>query len=147
MPSCLVLERVGRGHAAVIGGLLLLLVLPNLPLLIGGVGADGPASPAFATALATSLVLAAATAALAVALGLPAGVAVALYHHPLRPLLLAVAMLPPLLPSFLLSLGWSYLWPGASGLLPCAAVFGARRWQPAIPRASKGRRRRGTRPR
>jgi iron(III) transport system permease protein len=123
MISSLLLERPGCWRGAVVAVLLLLLALPHVPLLLRvGSGAESGLG-SFATALSTSAVIALCTIGVSVLIGLPGGVATALYEYPLRPLLLALALLPPLVPPFLLGIGWSYLSPSPSGIVACVIVF------------------------
>jgi iron(III) transport system permease protein len=123
MLSCLVLERSGRWRAATLAALFALLLLPSSPLLARGMlGGELDLGP-FAAALSTSAVIALWTIGISLAIGLSGGVATALYDYPLRPVLLALALLPSLVPSFLLSIGWSYLRPRAGGIVPCVTVF------------------------
>lgn len=123
MVSCLALERPGRWRGASLAALVLVLVLPNIPLLVRGVLGAGGDLGSFVGALSRSGLIAVVTIGVSIAVGLPGGVATALYQYPLRPLLLALALLPPLIPSFLLSIGWSYLWPRLGGVVPCVVVF------------------------
>jgi iron(III) transport system permease protein len=123
MASCLSLEQPGRWRGATVAALFLVLALPHIPLLVRGLlGGTGDLGP-FAAALSTSAVIAIWTIGISIVIGLPGGVATALYEYPLRPLLLALALLPPLVPPFLLSIGWSYLSPRAGGVVPCVIVF------------------------
>lgn len=123
MSSCLWLERPGRWRGATVAVLLLVLAFPNVPLLVRGLTSGGGDLGPFALALSQSAVIALWTVGISLLVGLPGGVATALYDYPLRPLLLALALLPPLIPPFLISLGWSYLLPRMSGAGPCVVVF------------------------
>lgn len=123
MASCLFLERPGRWRAVSLGVLLLVVALPNFSLLARGAQGGGGLPGSFVPALLTGVVIALCSGAVSAAIGWPAGVATALYEFRLRRLLLALALLPSLVPPFLLSLGWSYLSPRADGILPCVLVF------------------------
>jgi iron(III) transport system permease protein len=123
MASCLWLERPGRWRGATLVVLLLALALPNAPLLARGLTGGGGDLGPFAAALSHSLAIAVWTIGISLVVGLPGGVATALYDYPTRPLLLALALLPSLVPPFLLSIGWSYLVPRLAGAGPCAIVF------------------------
>lgn len=70
----------------------------------------------FFLALARSLAQAVLAGGLALALGWPAGVAAGVWRFPGRRALILVTALPLLLPSFLVAIGLSLLWPGFSGL-------------------------------
>lgn len=122
MVSCLWLERPGRWRGATVAVLLLVLAFPSAPLLASGLMGGGDLGP-FAAALWRSVVIAVWTIGISLVVGLPCGVATALYDYPLRPLLLPLALLPALIPPFLLSIGWSYLVPRTGGAGPCVIVF------------------------
>ena len=125
MASCLVLERPGRWRGAVVALALLALALPSVPLFTAGLGGSGDDLRSFAGALSHSLSIAAWVFAISFSLGLPGGVATALYEYPLRRPLLALATLPPLIPPFLHSIGWSYLRAQSGGASACVVVFSA----------------------
>ncbi len=115
--------------------LLLFAMLPAIPVLHHWL--TSPSSVAsvmtgvFASALRHSLLLGGGVAAISFLVGLPLGVLAALYEFPARKILLALATLPLLVPSFLWAIGWSSLvarlGPVAtnalSGFSGCALVF------------------------
>ena len=133
MISPILLERPGWWRVPWVAALLLLGILPAVPLLWGSLGSgtfaalDGP----FASALRSSVLVALSVAALALVVGLPLGVTAALYEFPARRVLLAVLVLPMLVPSFLWAIGWSALAARlggaasafASGTTGCTTVF------------------------
>lgn len=135
MISCHLLERPGKWRAVGVGALLIGAALPAVPLLwrvatsLGSVTAS--LSGAFGSAIQNSLLMALLVAALSFILGLPAGVLTALYEFPGRKVLLALATLPLLVPSFLWAIGFSSLavrlGPDAthavSGFSGCLLVF------------------------
>src|SRR2546430_499083 len=122
MLSCLVLERPGTWRTVGMTILFLVAVLPAVPLLwptmmsLHSAAAFGGA--AFGSALRNSAVLAFLVAMVSLVVGLPVGVLAALYEFPGRTVLLAVALLPLLVPSFLWAIGWASL---AARLGPPAA--------------------------
>ena len=123
MASCLWLERPGRWRGATVGVLLLVLAFPSAPLLARGLTSGGGGLGPFAAALAHSMVIAVWTIGISLVVGLPGGVATALYEYRGRSLLLPLALLPALIPPFLLSIGWSYLVPRMRGTGACVLVF------------------------
>src|SRR5438067_11443808 len=141
MISCIALERPGKWRALSVTILLLIAALPAMPLLwraimsMDSLTASGGAAvgSAFVSALRNSVVVAVLVAAVSLVVGLPAGVLTALYEFRGRRVLLALAALPLLVPSFLWAIGWSSLAarcsPGAahllSGFAGCILVFSA----------------------
>ena len=133
MISCLWLERPGAWRLLGVAGVLVLAALPAVPLFLQVVVARGAPSlgNTFGTALWNSFVVAIVTGVIAFGLGLPAGVLSALYKFPGRAALLALTMLPALVPSFLWAIGWASLTarvgPAATGLVSglagCVLVF------------------------
>jgi iron(III) transport system permease protein len=133
MISPLALERGGWWRGALAAAVLLSPMLPTLPLWSGAFGADLALDQAFLSGLWRSGAVGLAVALAVAAVGLPLGVAVALYEVPARPLLLCLAGLPLLLPSFLPALGWSALaarlgprlagGPGNGGVLGVLIVY------------------------
>jgi iron(III) transport system permease protein len=111
MISCSWLERPGAWRVVGVAGVLILAALPALPLFLQVVFARGSLSlgSTFGTTLWNSFAVAIATGVIAFALGLPAGVLSALYEFRGRAALLALAMLPALVPSFLWAIGWASL--------------------------------------
>jgi len=109
--------------------LLLVAALPTMPLL-GTIATStttgaqalstGALSAGFGAVLVSGMVVALAVTTVSLLLGLPLGVLVALYECPGRRLLLALAMLPLLVPSLLWATGWSAL--GAHLALPTAEI-------------------------
>ncbi len=112
-----------------------LAALPVLPLILEMATTPGDLNPGsgFAGALRNSLTVASLVSAASWILGLPAGVLVALYDFPVRRVLLGLATLPLLVPSFLWALGWSALTAqlgpkvteALSGQVGCVLVFTA----------------------
>lgn len=139
MISSLWLERRGVWRALGMASVLFLATLPAAPLLSRVVLAPGSLSPGstFGTALWNSLLVAIVTGLIAFALGLPAGVVSALYEFRGRAMLLALSMLPALVPSFLWAIGWASLTarisPAVTDLISgqtgCVLVF----WAGAVP--------------
>ncbi len=135
MISCVLLERPGKWRTVGVSTLLLFAMLPAIPLLYHLL--SSPSSVAsvmtgvFASALEHSLLLGGGVAAVSFLVGLPLGVLAALYEFPARKILLALATLPLLVPSFLWAIGWSSLaarlGPVAtnaiSGFSGCVLVF------------------------
>ncbi len=112
MTSSMVLEWPGRWRLGGLAVLLALPVLPTLPLLGCALFQGGSFScggPAFTHALANSVIVALLVAVSSFALGLPIGVLNVLYDYRGRRLLLPLALLPLLAPSFLWPLGWRWL--------------------------------------
>jgi iron(III) transport system permease protein len=135
MISSLVLERPGVWRAAGVTAILLAAILPFTPLLwLTAASTDtftASLGTGFGRALVNSAAVALAVAAASLGSGLPAGVLAALYEYRGRRLLLALAVLPLLVPSFLWAVGWSSLavrlGPAASAVLSghagCVLVF------------------------
>ncbi len=141
MISCVLLERPGKWRIVGVAALLLFAMLPAglqpaaRPLLHHLL--TSPSSVAsvmtgvFASALRHSLLLGGGVAAVSFLVGLPLGVLAALYEFPARKILLALATLPLLVPSFLWAIGWSSLAArlgsvatnAISGLSGCVLVF------------------------
>ncbi len=113
MLSSLALERPGAWRVVVISGVLLLVVLPGSPLLLGALGSFGEGGEsltrAFGESLRNSALVAALVTCISLVLGLPVGTLLGLYEFPARKLLLVLLCLPLLVPSFLWALGWSML--------------------------------------
>ena len=113
MISCVVLERPGKWRTVGVAALLLTAMLPAVPLLHHLLTSPSSAASvmtgAFASALRHSLLLGGGVTAISLAVGLPLGVLAALYEFPARKILLALATLPLLVPSFLWAIGWSSL--------------------------------------
>ncbi|MCH7925137.1 MAG: hypothetical protein IIC51_06345, partial [Planctomycetes bacterium] len=115
--------------------LLLMAMLPAVPLLHHLLTSPSSAASvmtgAFASALRHSLLLGGGVTAISLAVGLPLGVLAALYEFPARKILLALATLPLLVPSFLWAIGWSSLAArlggvatnAISGFSGCVLVF------------------------
>jgi iron(III) transport system permease protein len=134
MTSSMVLEWPGRWRPASVAVLLALPLLPALPL-IGFALSGGERLPfggaTFEHALANSVIVAVLVALGAFALGLPIGVLNSLYDYRGRRLLLPLALLPLLAPSFLWPLGWRWLLehrgrsllPFLSGYSGCVLMF------------------------
>lgn len=137
MISCVSLERPGKWRSISLALLLLAIALPVFPILWGvATSIDlviAPLSGPFRGAIQNSILVAFFTAAASLMVGLPLGTVAALYEFPGRNMLLALAALPLLVPSFLWALGWSSLairlGPAAtelaSGLTGCILVFSA----------------------
>ena len=141
MISCIALERPGKWRALSVTILLLIAALPAMPLLwralmsMDSLTASGGAAvgSAFVSALRNSVVVAVLVAAVSLVVGLPAGVLTALYEFRGRRVLLALAALPLLVPSFLWAIGWSSLAARCSpatahflsGFAGCILVFSA----------------------
>lgn len=113
MISCIALERPGKWRAIGIAVLFMAISLPTLPLLWGtsvsvAVLTDS-VTGSFVGALKNSLFVGFNVAVISLAVGLPLGVLTALYEYPGRKVLIALAALPLLVPSFLWAIGWSSL--------------------------------------
>lgn len=107
MTTGMILESPGRWRAASILALLALPILPTIPLLWFSLGsAFTCGGDSFAQALGNSVIVAVLVAMVSFALGLPVGVLNALYDYRGSRILLALAMLPLLVPSFLWAVGW-----------------------------------------
>ena len=112
MTSCMVLEWPGRWRLAGMAVLLAVPLLPALSLLWFALSCGTRFSyggAPFEHALVNSVLVALLVALGAFVLGLPIGVLNALYEYRGRQLLLSVALLPLLSPSFLWPLGWRWL--------------------------------------
>src|SRR5436190_1514235 len=103
MISCLRLEQPGAWRVIGVAILFSLALLPVVPLLLELAAAPGglDAGRGFSSALANSFTVASVVVALSWMLGLPAGVLAALYDFPGRRIILGLATLPLLVPSFL----------------------------------------------
>jgi iron(III) transport system permease protein len=133
MISCLWLERPGVWRGLGVAALLTLAVLPVLPLAAQAISSPGAIGlgRGFGGALRNSAVVALLAVAVSWVLGLPAGVLAALYEFPARKFLLALTVLPLLVPAFLWAIGWSRLTarlgPAVtetlSGSVGCGLVF------------------------
>lgn len=111
MISPLVLERPGGWRAAGLAACFLPAVGLTVPLLwhaITGQTGSSIGGP-FTDAATTSMITAALVGTIALVVGFPAGVLAALYRLPGRSALLALAVLPALIPSLLWAIGWSAL--------------------------------------
>ena len=113
MISCIALERSGKWRIVGITVLFMAISLPTLPLLWGtsvsAAGLTNSITGSFVGALKNSLFVACNVAVISLAVGLPLGVLTALYEYPGRQVLIALAALPLLVPSFLWAIGWSSL--------------------------------------
>lgn len=126
MISCAILERQGKWRFVVLAAGLFVAFAPLLPLLwtlrdtsnLSGVFDAG-----FRAALLRSLTVAVAVTIIAATIGIPTGILGALYDFPLRRLLLALLLLPLLVPSFLWAIGLSML-RRAAGLPPDTILSG-----------------------
>jgi len=111
MISPLILERPGRWRAAGLAACFLPAVGLAVPLLwhamTGQTGSSIGGS--FTDAVTTSMIAAALVGAIALLVGFPAGVLAALYRLPGGSTLLALVVLPALVPSLLWAIGWSAL--------------------------------------
>jgi iron(III) transport system permease protein len=99
-------------QAVVVTTIVGLAVAPMVPLGVVGLTAESAAplwNRAFLGALGGSLLLAVAVAVLSLVAGFPLGLLSGLYRFPARRPLLLLQVLPLLLPSFLLAIGWSSL--------------------------------------
>jgi iron(III) transport system permease protein len=94
-----------------VAGVLALAAFPATPLLLQVVFARESLSLGsnFGSAVWNSFAVATTTGVIAFGLGLPAGVLSALYEFRGRAAILALAMLPALVPSFLWAIGWASL--------------------------------------
>jgi iron(III) transport system permease protein len=111
MISCLTLERPGVWRILGIVALFLVAILPATPLLWSALQSLAARAAltdtAFVAALQKSAVVALFVVIVSFLVGLPTGVLAALYEFPGRRILLALATLPLLAPSFLWAIGWS----------------------------------------
>lgn len=99
-------------QAVTVTAVLGLAVAPTIPLLAAAWTSESPGTlwtRPFVESLFTSLMLAAGVALFALALGFPLGLLSALYDFRGRGPLLLLQVVPLLLPSFLLAIGWSNL--------------------------------------
>ena len=125
---------------AIVGTVLSIAIFPTLPLLFAALSlprlSQVPLLRAwtvgFSRAMQSTLMLGASVASVSLAIGLSLGLLAALYRFPGRRTLITFQLLPLLLPSFLLSIGWSNLatmegiqWiPVPNGLIGCILVLG-----------------------
>jgi len=111
MISPLNLERPGWWRTIGLAACFLPSVGFTLPLLWRSISGQAASSmgASFSGAVVTSMIVAALVGAIALLVGLPAGVLAALYRLPGRSILLALVVLPALVPSFLWAIGWSAL--------------------------------------
>lgn len=111
MISPLILERPGRWRAAGLAACFLPAVSLAVPLLWHAMTGQASSSvgASFTDAVTTSMVAAALVGAIALVVGFPAGVLAGLYRWPGHSILLALAVLPALVPSLLWAIGWSAL--------------------------------------
>ena len=133
MISAIALERPGKWRVVGVAALLLVAVLPAVPFLWRTLASGETTSlgGAFGGAIWNSVVVAMLVAVTSLVVGLPAGVVTGLYEFPRRRVLLAVLVLPVLVPSFLWAIGWSSLaarlGPAATAVLSghtgCVIVF------------------------
>ena len=133
MISSVCLERPGRWRALGVALLLLVAALPAMPLFWRTLGSGELASlgGAYGGALWNSVVVASLVGMTTLVVGLPAGMLASLYDFPGRRILLALLVLPVLVPSFLWAIGWSslaaHLGPAVtvvlSGYTGCVVVF------------------------
>jgi iron(III) transport system permease protein len=135
MISCVSLEHPGKWRVTGVAILFLIAALPAVPLFWQALATQDLFSvgSGFRSALLNSTGVALLVAIVSVVLGLPIGVLAALYEFPGRRLVLVLATLPLLVPSFLWAIGWSalaaHLGPGAGqaldGVTGCVVVFSA----------------------
>jgi len=111
MISPLCLEQPGWWRLVGLAACFLPTVTLAVPLLWNAMAGQPGSSigASFTDAVATSMTAATLVGVIALAVGLPAGVLAALYRLPGRSLLLALVILPALVPSFLWAIGWSAL--------------------------------------
>jgi iron(III) transport system permease protein len=118
-----------------VGAVLCVAVSPALPLVIQALAQQSTRpvwTNAFSRSVQTTLWLATGVSVLSLLIGLPLGLLAALYRFPARRPLVFFQVLPLLLPSFLLSIGWSnlsaakWLWwlRTPDGLAGCVFVLG-----------------------
>jgi iron(III) transport system permease protein len=141
MISCLTLERPGKWRAIGVTTILSIVMLPAVPLLwhailsLDSVSAfvGDAVGGAFGGALLNSIMVALLVAVVSLVVGMPTGVLAALYEFSGRRVLLALTVLPLLVPSFLLAIGWSSLTARfkltaallVTGVPGCVLVFSA----------------------
>jgi ABC-type Fe3+ transport system permease subunit len=132
MASVLFIERPAWWRPIGTGLILLLVFAPSLPLLWGAADAAGLAdslTPSFRSSLINSVQVAFLAGAASLLIGLTAGALAGIYTFRFRTLTLALHVMPLLLPSHLLAIGWSSIGirAGFSGFLAgvpgCALVF------------------------
>lgn len=133
MTSPMTIEMPGAWRPATAAAVLVLGLLPAGPLLIEGFrgGAWPGVGAGFSAALSNSAWVAAGTGVLSFLVGLPLGVVAGLYTFPGRTPLVALLLLPLVVPSFLWEIGWSSLAARLGGALPgvvsgrpaCCLVF------------------------
>lgn len=111
MISPLSLERGGGWRTVGLAACFAPAVGFTLPLLWRAASGQAASSigASLADAIVTSMTAAGLVGAIALVVGLPAGVLAALYRLPGRSILLALVVLPALVPSFLWAIGWSAL--------------------------------------
>jgi putative spermidine/putrescine transport system permease protein len=132
MASSLVLERWGSWRPGGLAAIFAVVTIPALPLIWKAVRAGDVAAiltSSFRNSLGNSAEIAIVVWAATLIVGLPAGILASTYSFPLRKLLLLLQIMPLLLPSHLLAIGWSSIaarlgFPGMlSGVFGCAIVF------------------------
>jgi len=110
MISPLRLEAPGHWRSVGLAGCFALAIAPAMPLLWAAVGSgEFTLGQAYGNAMWSSLRVALLVLGASLAVGLPAGVLSALCEFRGRSVLLALAILPALAPSFLWAIGWSAL--------------------------------------
>jgi len=107
--SCASLEQPGRWRSIGVTLVLLTAALPAIPLLWHACSTPWIVSGTFIDALINSVIAATSAAVLSFAFGLPLGIMAALYDFPGRKALLAISILPVVVPSLLWAIGWSAL--------------------------------------
>jgi len=118
MISPLRLEAPGRWRATGLAACFALAIAPAMPLLWAAIGSgEFHLGQAYGSAVSSSLQVALLVLLASVVVGLPAGVLTALCEFRGRTTLLALVLLPALVPTFLWAIGWSAL---ASRLGPLA---------------------------
>ncbi len=110
MISPLRLEAPGHWRSVGLAACFTLAIAPAMPLLWAAIGSgEFSLGQAYGNAMLSSLRVALLVLGVSVAVGLPAGVLSALCEFRGRSVLLALAILPALAPSFLWAIGWSAL--------------------------------------
>jgi iron(III) transport system permease protein len=110
MISPLRLEAPGHWRSIGLAACFTLAIAPAMPLLWAAIGSgEFSLGQAYGNAMLSSLRVALLVLGVSVAVGLPAGVLSALCEFRGRSVLLALAILPALVPSFLWAIGWSAL--------------------------------------